>query len=128
SSAYEPLIAEKLRNSAKRRPNARATSPARVGFLNVMGSNLLSQDIAVRVSERGGIGLAGADAHGGVEAQHEDFSVPDLTRLGGGGDGVDGFVDLIGCDRDFDLDLRQEAHRIFRAAIDLRVALLAPVA
>src|SRR6187399_3085722 len=54
SSAYEPLMAEKLRNSAKRRPNARATSPARVGFLNVMGSNLLSQDIAVRVSERGG--------------------------------------------------------------------------
>src|SRR5262249_3925094 len=50
------------------------------------------------------------------------------TRLGGRGDGVDGFVDLIGGDRHFDLDLRQEAHRVFRAAIDFGVALLTSIA
>jgi hypothetical protein len=36
SSAYERSITDMLRNRAKRTPNARATSPARVGFLNVM--------------------------------------------------------------------------------------------
>src|SRR5262249_10295374 len=47
---------------------------------------------------------------------------------GGGGDGVDGLVDLVARDRDLDLDLRQKAHRILGPAIDLGVALLTPVA
>src|SRR5229473_1463696 len=37
SSAYERSMTDMLRKRAKRAPNARATSPARVGFLNVMG-------------------------------------------------------------------------------------------
>jgi len=74
------------------------------------------------------VGLAGADAHGGVDREDEDFSVSDLTGLGGRGDGVDRLVDLVGCDRHFDLDFRQEAHRVFGAAINFRVALLTPVA
>src|SRR5262245_63563629 len=78
-------------------------------------------------SESCDVGLAGADAHGGVEREDEDLSVPDLPGLGRGGNGVDGLVDLVGRDRDLDLDLRQEAHRVFGTAINLRVALLAPV-
>src|SRR5207253_11462793 len=37
SSAYEWSITDRFRNRAKRAPNARARSPAPVGFLNVMG-------------------------------------------------------------------------------------------
>src|SRR5262249_39991422 len=77
---------------------------------------------------RGGIGLAGADAHGAVEAEDEDLSVPDLTGFGGVGDGLDGLVDLIGRHRHLDLDLRQEAHGVFGAAVDFGMALLPPVA
>ncbi len=78
-------------------------------------------------SERCRVGLASADAHRAVEAEHEDLAVPDLAGFGGRGDRVDGSVDLVGCHRDLDLDLRKEAHRIFRAAVDLGVALLTPV-
>src|SRR5215831_5140332 len=126
SSAYEWSMADILRNRAKRTPNARATSPARVGFLNVMGLTPVARRLSAG-SERCGVGLAGADAHGGVEREDEDFSVPDLTGLGGCDDRVDGFVDLIRCDRHLDLNFRQEAHRVLRAAVNFRVALLTPV-
>src|SRR5262249_36386809 len=74
-----------------------------------------------------GVGLAGADPHCAVEREDEDLPVPDLAGLGGGSDGVDGLVDLVAGHRDLDLDLRQEAHRVFGTAIDLCVSLLAPV-
>src|SRR3954449_5042743 len=73
------------------------------------------------------IGFAGADADRMVEAEDEDLAVADLSGLGSGGDGVDRLVDLIGRDRDFDLDLGQEAHRIFGAAVDFGVTLLPAV-
>src|SRR3954451_8046658 len=77
--------------------------------------------------ECGGVGLAGADAHGGIEGEDKNLSVPDLAGLGGRSDGIDRFLDLVGRDRHFDLDLRQEAHGIFSAAINFRVALLTPI-
>jgi hypothetical protein len=43
-------------------------------------------------------------------------------------DGLNSLVDLSRGDRDLDLDLGQEAHRIFSAAIDFRVPLLPAVA
>src|SRR6266481_3532089 len=39
-------------------------------------------------------------------------------------DGEDGLVDLVRGDSDFDLDLGQEAHGVFSAAVNLRMALL----
>src|SRR6476661_1744811 len=66
-----------LRKRHIRIPNARAKSPARDDFINVMVL-LLSVLFAVRVLERRGIGLAGADAHGVFEIEDEDFSVADL--------------------------------------------------
>src|SRR6202012_5043261 len=78
-------------------------------------------------SEGCGIGLAGADANRMVEVDDEDLAVADLSGLGRRGDRFDGLVDLLGGDRDLDLDLGQEAHRVFSAAIDFRVALLSAV-
>src|SRR5581483_5911894 len=75
-------------------------------------------------SEGRGIRLAGADANRMVEVDDEDLAVADLSGLGRRGDRIDGLVDLIGSDCDLDLDLGQEAHRVFGAAIDFRVALL----
>src|ERR1700760_3017290 len=62
-----------------------------------------------------------------VEVDDEDLAVADLSGLGRGGDRIDGLVDLLGRDRDLDLDLGQEAHRVFGAAIDFRVAFLPAV-
>src|SRR5579863_400508 len=111
---------------ASRIAPARATSPARENIFEVMVS-LLS--ILVRVSSKGrGVGLAGADAHRMVEAEDENLAVADLSGFRRRGDGLDDLVDLVGRTSDLELDLRQEAHGVFGAAIDLGVALLPPVA
>src|SRR5262252_10730968 len=62
-----------------------------------------------------------------VEVDDEDLAVADLAGLRGRGDRVDGLVDLVGIDGNFDLDLGQEAHGVFGAAIDFRMALLPAV-
>src|SRR5581483_3945601 len=116
-----------LRKSPSKTPSARARSPAREGFFNVMVYSC-PYSFAVRVSERSVGGFAGADAHGVFEIEDKDFSVADLAGLGGAGDGADDLVDLAGRDRHFDLDLRQKAHGVFSAAVNLGVAFLTPVA
>src|SRR6059058_1750688 len=63
-----------------------------------------------------------------VEVDDEDLAVADLAGLCSRGDGVDGLVDLIGGNSDLDLDLGQEAHGVFGAAIDFRVTLLTAIA
>src|ERR1700682_2977072 len=78
-------------------------------------------------SKCSGICLTRADANRMVEVDDEDLAVADLSGFCGGRDGVDGLVDLIRGDRDLDLDLGQEAHRIFSAAVNFRVALLPPI-
>src|SRR5882757_1545382 len=83
--------------------------------------------VRARALESSGVGLASADAHGAVDAVDEDLSIADLAGLGGRHDRFDDFVDLIGRDCRLDLDLGQEAHGVFGAAIDFGVALLAPV-
>src|SRR3954469_15712919 len=115
-----------LRKIPRMIPNARATSPARENFFNVMVYSC-PYSFAVRVSERGGVGFAGADTHGVVEPQYEDFAVADLAGLRRAGDGGDDLVHLIGRHRDLDFYFRQKAHRIFGATIDFGVALLTPV-
>src|SRR5438132_9443668 len=59
-----------------------------------------------------------------VETDDEDLAVADLPGFRSRGDRVDGLVDLIRIDGDFDLDLGQEAHGVFGAAIDFRMAFL----
>src|ERR1044072_2546672 len=63
-----------------------------------------------------------------VDRIDEDLAVADLAGLGRCRDGLDCPVDEFRCNRDFDLELRQEADCIFGAAIDFGVPLLAPVA
>src|SRR6185312_11872848 len=110
-----------------RSPSASAPNFARDNFINVM-VRYSCRKCCRAGSERRGVGFAGADAHGVVEAEDENLAVADLAGLGGARDGRDHLVGLVGGDRDLDLDLRQEAHRVFGATIDFRVALLAPVA
>src|SRR3954469_20429333 len=81
----------------------------------------------MRGLERCDVGLARADSHGAFETEDEDFAVADLPGFGGRGDGVDGLLDLLGCDRHLDFDFWQEAPGLFGAAVDFGVALLAPV-
>ena len=53
------------------------------------------------------------------------LAVADLAGVGGLDDGLDGRLDLRVGQDDFDLDLGQEIHGVFAAAIDLGVAFLA---
>src|SRR5882724_7126117 len=76
------------------------------------------------LSERCFVGLAGADAHRVLQAEHEDFAVADLTGLGRPDDGFRDLVDLVARNGDFDLELGQEVRRVFGTAIDLGVPLL----
>src|SRR5262245_12511020 len=78
-------------------------------------------------SEGCGIGLAGADANRMVEVHDKDLAVADLAGLRSRGYRVDGLVDLSRIDGDFDLDLGQEAHGVFGAAINFRMAFLPAV-
>src|SRR6201996_3249905 len=78
-------------------------------------------------SKCSGICLAGADTNRMVEVDDEDLAVADLSGLCRGRDGVDGLVDLVGGDRDLDLDLGQEAHRVFSTTVNFRMALLPPI-
>src|ERR1700755_1625214 len=78
-------------------------------------------------SECRGIGLSRADANRMVEVDDEDLAVADLAGFCSGGDGFDGLVDLVRGDCDLDLDLGQEAHRVFSTAINFRMALLTAV-
>src|SRR6185437_15587182 len=70
-----------------------------------------------------GIEFAGADAHGAVDVENEDLAIADLAGVGGSGDRFHHLLDQVGLHRDFDLYLRQEAHMVFRAAIDLGLSL-----
>src|SRR6185437_16573316 len=54
--------------------------------------------------------------------------VPDLAGLGGGADCFHHLFNLLAGDGDFDANLWQEIHGVFRAAIDFHVPLLPPIA
>src|SRR5437868_10982312 len=62
-----------------------------------------------------------------VEVDDEDLAVADLSGLRSRRDGLDGLVDLARAYSDLDLDLGQETHCVFSAAIDFRMALLAAI-
>src|SRR5258705_5453467 len=59
-----------------------------------------------------------------VEVDDEDLAVADLSGFCRCRDGVDGLVDLVRGDSDFDLDLGQEAHGVFSAAVNFRMDFL----
>src|SRR5689334_21904995 len=124
--ANDASMKKRLTKAASRSPQARASSPAREDFLNFM---ILTPVRRMRCagSQRCGIGFAGADAHRLIDAEHEDLAVADLAGFGRRGDRLDHLVDMVGGDRDFDLQFGEEAHGIFGAAIDFGMALLAPV-
>src|SRR5262249_31526174 len=81
-----------------------------------------------KVSERVAIGLAGADAQRVIDLRDEDLAVADLTGARIRGDDLDRLVGEIGGHRDLNPQFWQEVHDIFRAAINLGVALLAAIA
>src|SRR5262245_2602661 len=103
----------KLRINPSAATMARAIRAPRGNFLKVIGVTPYPNAVGARALQSRGIGLAGADAHGAVDAVDEDLAVADLAGLGGPYDGVDDFVDLIGRDRRFDLDLGQKADGVF---------------
>src|SRR3984893_15441450 len=106
----------------------KAGMPTRSQLFFVMDDCSVTGMKSVFFSERIGIGLTRADANSLVDRIDEDFSVADLAGFGCAGDRSDHLFDLVGGDRDFDLQLRQKVHGVFGAAIDFRMPLLSSVA
>src|ERR1700719_2649268 len=86
-----------------------------------------TSSIARRRSEGVAVGFAGANAHRPIDRSDKNFAVADLPGLGRASDRLNDSIRPLRRDRDLDADLGQETHRIFGAAIDLRVPLLAAV-
>src|SRR5690349_17330489 len=74
--------------------------------------------------QRVAVGLAGADAQRVLDIDHENLSVADLPRLGRSRDSFNHAVRAIVRHHDLDLDLGQEIHGVFGAAVDFGMALL----
>src|SRR5690554_3808469 len=76
-------------------------------------------------SERVGVQLPDADAHGALQRLHEDLAVADLAGVGRLEDRLDHRVELVVGHRDLELDLGQEVDHVLGPAVKLGVALLA---
>src|SRR5581483_558304 len=70
--------------------------------------------------------LAGPDADDFVDRQHEDLPVADASRLGRFLDRLDHVRDLLVAHDDLELHFGEEIHDVFRATVELGVALLPP--
>src|SRR3984957_3367589 len=123
SSAREAPGLAKPMNAAIAKAGARPASIL-VSFI----FELRSLEWFLVSSERVSVFFAGANAHRLLERVDENLAVADLTGARRGRDGLDHLIDHVGVDRDFDFQLRQKAHGVFGAAINLGVPLLAPVA
>src|SRR5690606_23025617 len=98
------------------RASARAPSPA-CNLRESVIYQLLSEEVEGG-SKGVGVGLAGPDAHGFLDLVDEDLAVADLAGACSVGDGVDHLVGEVGRHGHLDLELGQEAHSIFGAAVD----------
>src|SRR5947209_5461948 len=75
-----------------------------------------------------GSGFSRPDAHDVEDVGDEDLAVADAACAGGCGDGFEGAGELVVGDDHLDLDLGKEVHDVLGAAVELGLALLAPVA
>src|SRR5205807_6510261 len=96
-------------------------------LVSVIGSGLQSGKEGVRASKGVLVLFAGANTNRGIEVVDKDLAVADLTGASGRDDRFDDLVGDLRGHGDFDLEFREEAHRIFRAAVDFRVPFLPPV-
>src|SRR5271170_3731717 len=83
---------------------------------------------AARRLERVHVLLARTDPHRRVEAVNEDFAVTDLAGARRSNDRLNHFVGDVRVYRDFDFQLGEETHGVFRPAINFCMPLLSTVA
>src|SRR3546814_20426350 len=84
-----------------------------------------SRSAAPRASDGVAAGLAGADADRLLDAGYEDLAVADAPSAGRRLDRLDRAFGQRVLDHDLELHLGQEIDDVFRAAVELRMALLA---
>src|SRR5271170_5568904 len=94
----------------------------------IVGDSNLEWEATRRRLERVHVLLARTDPHRRVEAVNEDFAVTDLAGARGGNDRLNYLVGNVCVHRDFDFQLGEETHGIFRPAINFRMPLLSTVA
>ena len=74
---------------------------------------------------RGVARFFGADADGAFDIADEHLAVANFAGAGGIDDGLNGLIDQVIGEDDFDFDFWEEKDGVFAAAVDLGVALLA---
>src|SRR5262245_25794815 len=107
---------------------AKSAAAIMVGARRTNTRVMSSPSVRFHFLECVGVGLAGADARGVFQAEHEDFSVADLSGAGRGCERFHDAAQLVAVDRNLEPELGKEIHRVFGAAIDFGMALLPPVA
>src|SRR5215468_769123 len=107
---------------------AKSAAAIMVGARRTNTRVMSSPSVRFHFLECVGVGLAGADAHGVFQAEHEDFSVADLSGAGRGRERFHDAAQLVAVDRNLEPELGKEIHRVFGTAIDFGMALLPPVA
>src|SRR3546814_883547 len=100
---------------------ARARPPRPSLRPNVMPMTFISLD---PLSQRLGVGLTGADAHGMANVENKDFSIPDPAGVGRVLDGLHDLPEGVVGDGDLDFHLGKKIHRVLGPAIDFSLALL----
>src|ERR1700751_3663958 len=76
-------------------------------------------------SDRVCAGFAGADPDGLLDLRYKYLAIADAAGLGRAADRLDRRTEILIRDDDLDLHLGQKVHDVFRAAIELCMALLA---
>src|SRR5882672_7897635 len=107
---------------------AAAATKLRLSHFIVIMSIMSSPRSIVLCSECVVVGFAGPYTDDLVHGGDENLAVADLSCAGIGGDRFNDRVHHFGAHGDFDFDLGKEIYGVFRAAIDFRMSLLAPVA
>src|ERR1700689_1159971 len=98
--------------------------PCSWNTIALVGSERMRQR-RLRLSERGVVGLAGADADHAIDIGNENLAVADLAGLGGLHHRFHDLIDQFGSHRHLDAGLGHEIDDVLGAAVELGMAALA---
>src|ERR1700733_3333570 len=97
--------------------------PCSWNTIALVGSERMRQR-RLRLSERGVVGLTGADADHAIDIGNENLAVADLAGLGGLHHRFHDLVHELGAHRDFDARLRHEINDVLGPAVEFGMAAL----
>src|SRR5262245_27025994 len=102
---------------------AKSAAAIMVGARRTNTRVMSSPSVRFHFLECVGVGLAGADARGVFQAEHEDFSVADLSGAGRGRERFHDAAHLVDVDSNLEPTLGKAINRVFCTEIDIGVSI-----